>query len=326
LSAHQILTHIAAAFGVSLAAAAAVYVPIRFLGRSLPLKHLVLDWLTQNDQEATLQKQFILTRDLFFGDRILSARRNLALSGLFLLFILGLAAFYAMIVFFPPEPEGNLAFAVIGAYASGYFNLWRSSPVASSILIAIAFTICHVCFAIFDYITLRSRKFDSHLRVYVPLLLIGYAACLPLLSIVGVAAIATMAQRNDQWLIESYANAISNIGEGISSLFHSLAETWAKRGTETGDLGDAFLLGIGLAIFGTMALCMSAVVVMTAIHLAYAFGLGVLRADRLLRDKYGYDQRDILQSPLEYAGTVMAIVIFVTILSTRLSLLLVRQF
>jgi hypothetical protein len=114
----------------------------------------------------------------------------------------------------------------------------------------------------------------------------------------------------DENIFQAVGKAIVSIPETFHSLF--LAE-------EDNDLGDVVVFAAKVGIFGTMTLCLSAVMVITAINLLYATGLGLLKIEYLLRVKYGYSQEAILKDPIGYLATMIAVTVFIVVLIGNLA-------
>jgi hypothetical protein len=111
--------------------------------------------------------------------------------------------------------------------------------------------------------------------------------------------------RRDENIFQALGRAVVGIPETFHSLFFSESD---------GDMGDVVVFAAKVGIFGTMALCLSAVMVITALNLAYAGGLGLLKIEYLLRVRYGYSQEAILKDPISYLAAMIAVAIFIVVL------------
>ncbi|MBY2985689.1 hypothetical protein [Rhizobium leguminosarum] len=293
---------------VPFAAAGSVYAALKLLSRSEPLQLATLDWLTNRDPAATIHRMYILLRRFLYGGSILSWKRNASFAAVFLFFLslLALGATYIEV-----GQEAGFLGSAIAMYAVWYFHMWSVAPAECLVLLLLGFLICHVSFYIFDVITLRWWGFGNSFWKYFLLLLAGYAICILLLLPLGFASAAFIGMRKDESILQALGRAIA----GAPKMWHSLFFSESDH-----DLGDAIVFGIKVGIFGTMALCLSAVLVITTINLAYASGLGMLKIDYWLRVKYGYSQDAILKDPVTYLAVVVAVVIFIVVLMGKLTI------
>jgi hypothetical protein len=231
-----------------------------------------------------------LVRRFLYGRNYKSWKRNLSFFMVFLAFFLFLFGFEK--ASFEIGPNTGLPVAIVRMYAIWYFHFWAVAPLECLLLLLVGYLICHASFYIFDVITLRWWRFGNNFWKYLLLLAIGYAICIVLLlPILGLLADSIISQRNDESIFQAIGRAILEIPERFRSLFIEEGDN---------DMGDVVVFGIKVGIFGTMALCMSAVLIITAINLVYAGSLGLLKIEYLLRVKYGYSQESILEDPISY--------------------------
>jgi hypothetical protein len=159
-------------------------------------------------------------------------------------------------------------------------------------------------------ITLRWWRFGNSFWKYLLLLAAGYLICILLLFPLGLASNSLIGMRTDENIFQALGHAIVSIPETFHSLFFSESDH---------DMGDVVVFAAKVGIFGTMALCLSAVMVITAINLAYAGGLGLLKIEYLLRVKYGYSQGAIVKDPISYLAAIIAVAIFIVVLIGNLT-------
>src|ERR1700722_5492984 len=292
---------------VPFAVAGSAYTALKLLSRSEPLQLATLNWLTNRDPTATIHRQYILLRRVFYGGTALSWRRNASFAIVFLAFFLILFAAANIQI----GPEAGFLKSIIAMYAIWYFHFWSVAPLECFLLLLLGFLICHASFYIFDVIPLRWRRFGNNFWKYLLLLAAGYLICILLLFPLGLASNSLIGMRRDENIFYALGRAFGGIPEPFHSLFFSESDH---------DLGDALVFAAKVGIFGTMALCLSAVMVITTINLAYAGGLGLLKTEYLLRGKYGYSQDAILEDPISYLAAMTAVVIFIVVLIGNLTI------
>lgn len=176
-------------------------------------------------------------------------------------------------------------------------------PVTSTFILIIAFIISHVSFIIFDYITLRVYSFGNSLSLYLGLILISYL-------IIGTITIF-LACFTPYVLLPSTIpdNFHDLIASSLTRIPDTIAEIQKPRNPD--DYGDMVARFTLTGILGTGAMCFAAVFISTVFNLVYAFALGVLKADYILRSQYVWNQDQILKEPVEYISAAMSIIVFI---------------
>ncbi|MGY3146626.1 hypothetical protein ACVWYQ_003625 [Bradyrhizobium sp. USDA 3397] len=300
---------------VPFATAGSAFAALKLLSRSEPLQLATLNWLTNRDPAATIHRQYVLLRRFFYGRTALSWKRNLSFALVFLVFFLLLLAFAAAPI--QVGPQAGFLKSMIKMYAIWYFHFWSVVPLECFLLVLLGFLVCHVSFYVFDVITLRWWRFENSLWKYLLLLALGYSICILLLLPLGLASASLIGMTTDKNMFQALGRALVSIPETFHSLF--LAE-----GDD--DLGDVAVFAAKVGIFGTMVLCLSAVMVITAINLSYAGGLGLLKIEYLLRVKYGYSQEAVLKDPISYLAAMIAVLIFIVVLVADIAIRLGSYF
>jgi hypothetical protein len=74
-----------------------------------------------------------------------------------------------------------------------------------------------------------------------------------------------------------------------------------------------------------LPMLMTSIFALTILNIAYFFGLVFVRADLFLREKYGYDQKNILEEPVEYLGRVACCAAVVVVLAINLAVIAFGQ-
>jgi hypothetical protein len=77
----------------------------------------------------------------------------------------------------------------------------------------------------------------------------------------------------------------------------------------------ATVYGAKLALLAMMSSCIMAVAIF---NLAYMCGLAFIKIELFVRDKYGYDQSKIVESPIEYLGRVASVLAAIIVIVLNL--------
>jgi len=117
--------------------------------------------------------------------------------------------------------------------------------------------------------------------------------------------------------------ALSNPGKDWSVMVASVTMPYTQFGfdevMQVGLMNGVNYAREVLSSVAFLAMLLTSVGMLSLLNLSYFLGLLVVRVEIFMREKYGYDQTEILKSPVEYLGRVVCVV--ATIIVVALSAL-----
>jgi hypothetical protein len=307
-------------------ASAAAYAVSKFIGQlkhSDRLKEAVLNWVTQpKDPISSLFDHYVIIRRRLYGDSVFAWRRSRFIISIFCLIWLAELA----LVLTDPHSEGRLLIDWMRYYPHVQWFIVSNFPIASVVLLALSFGLAHLSFFLFDQITLKSKDFGNRLYLYLLLLLASYAVVYVFVAMFSAVlafapALGELGITDIGWFAKYVVSAPIRVPSHMASLIASeISPVVAPNGK--GDFGDA-ILTIGsriinratlVGVYGTCALCLSAMLVASFLNVLYATALALVRLDYFLRVKFKWNTTELYKNPIEYlsfiAGTLTFLIAF----------------
>jgi hypothetical protein len=322
-------------FGLTPAAAAgAVWGVFKLLKYSAPFKSAVLDTLTHPTRPPAvlLRHQYRIVRDVVIGSKHFGLKRVLLAAGVTCLWILalalGLLAYQTHLTFF-------------GFVAAQYFAFASDHPMIYAALVLLTIAMLLIVVEVFDLL-LTSRIFRLRsLAINALWLCIAYivsllaAAFLINICLEVVSIIDSLSVRHIPGVVVSSISRVITFAahpwalplllvEGLLLLL-SLQPFNPEALVALIPLGsfeDVFII-MGYVVL--LPMLMSSIFVLTILNVAFFLGLLFVRTDLFLREKYGYDQKKILEEPVEYLGRVACCMAVILVLTINVCLLLFNQ-
>jgi hypothetical protein len=305
-------------FGVTPAAAiGSVWYVFHTLRFSQPLKDAVLETLTNPKRPASelLRLQFLLLRRASIGSRPFSLRR--------LFIALGLLAFWVGFLAISCWLTPQFFYGFVG---SNYFEFMQVSPFVSAALILATAILFLASITIFDLLLslVLFRRVSSLANVglliiaYIVALFFAYVfaricGAIYTLATTGVnplhpAALFILAKYSFQVALEPFTAprvALYLFSESMTLPFTRFAFP------EMAQFGALYGVNFAREVLSSIALLsmlLTSIAFISLLNVSYFLGLFIVRVELFVRKIYGYDQAELLKSPVEYLGRVACVV------------------
>jgi hypothetical protein len=324
-------------FGTPAVAAGAVWGVFKLLKNSAPLKSAVLNTLTNPTRPPTelLREQYSIVRGIVIGSKHFCLKRILLAVAVTGLWILALAALRLL------APQTFFGFVAVQ-----YFVFAYDHPMIYAALVLLTITMLLIVVEVFDLLLTWTLFRQRSLAVNALWLCIAYVASLLAAAfLIGICTEAyfIIANAPDEKSALSIRHIPEIVVSAISRVIIFVAHPWelpfllvqglqwSLQPFSMDDVaGFVIFQGINYAVtllsyLALLPMLMLSIFALTTLNVAFFLGLLVVRIDLLLRVKYGYDQKKILEEPVEYLGRVASCVAFIVVLVINASVLLFNQ-
>jgi hypothetical protein len=316
------------AYGVIPAVATGgVWAVFQIMKFSTPLQQAVLESLTQPERPPAtlLNEQYLILRQTLLGTRILARNRILFATGAVAIWIAGLLFSWLVL------PDLFLGFV-----AAFYFGFAISNPFLFIALIIITIAIFLAIIEVFD-LTLSKTAFRGGglltnglvlLAAYLASAIVALFFASVCADLVTIALDLESVPQNSSFLKTAgllLLSSLERLGRlslhpGVTAqLFVGSFTNWFVPFDFESAMSMSLMPGAAftatlLTMMALLSMQMTSIFGLSILNVAYFIGLFLVRTDLFFREKYKYDQRAILEHPVDYLGRVVCAVAVILIL------------